>query len=130
MLPSFINERSHNTFQGKVSKEIGITKSNVLREFVQTLLAPTRVFHKKKVNEFEFLIFVIFDVLFIDVGHILDNCRSHWLPLEEWTKLFNYFILQLMVFMSLEKNFFRKKNKYYIVLHVFSYCRIVAYFHL
>ena len=30
-----------------VSKGIKVTKSNVLREFVMTLLASTRVFHKK-----------------------------------------------------------------------------------
>ena len=34
-------------FQGKVTKEIGVTKSNVFKEFVMTLLASTRVFHKK-----------------------------------------------------------------------------------
>ena len=57
--------------QRKALKEIDVTKSNVLREFVMTLLASTRVFHQKKVNEF--LIFVIFYVLFVDVRHILDN---------------------------------------------------------
>ena len=56
-----------------------------------TLLASTRFFQKKKVNEF--LIFVIFDFLFVDVRHIQDNCRSQGLPLEEWTNLFNFFIL-------------------------------------
>ena len=39
-----------------------------------TLLASTRVFHKKKTNEF--LIFVIFEGLFVDVRHIPDNCKS------------------------------------------------------
>ena len=33
-------------------KGIGVTKSNVLREFVLTLLASSRVFHKTKVNDF------------------------------------------------------------------------------
>ena len=37
-------------FKRKVSKGIGVTKSNVLKEFVITLLASNRVFHKKKVN--------------------------------------------------------------------------------
>ena len=55
-----------------------------------TLRTSTRVIHKK-VNEF--LIFVIFDVLFVNVRHILDNCRSQRLPLEEWTNLFKIFIL-------------------------------------
>ena len=32
----------------KVSKGIGVTKSNVFKEFVMTLLASTLVFHKKK----------------------------------------------------------------------------------
>ena len=64
-----------------MAKRIGVRKSNVLREFVMTLLASTRVFHKKKVNEF--LFFVIFDVLFVDVRHIMDNCSSRGLPLEE-----------------------------------------------
>ena len=40
----------HYFCQGKLSKAIGVTKSNVLRESVMTLLAFTRVFHKKKVN--------------------------------------------------------------------------------
>ena len=52
------------------------------------LPASTRVFHRKKLNDF--LIFVIFDVLFVDVKHILDNCRSEGLCLEEWTNLFNF----------------------------------------
>ena len=56
-----------------------------------TLLASTRVFHKKKVNEF--LIFVIFDVLFVDVRLILANCRSQGLLLEEWMNLFKFFPL-------------------------------------
>ena len=34
--------------QGKVSKGIGVTKSNVFKGLVMTLLASTRVFHKKK----------------------------------------------------------------------------------
>ena len=54
-----------------MSKRIGVSKSNVLREFIMSLLASTRVFHTKKANEF--LIFVIFDVLFVDGSHILDN---------------------------------------------------------
>ena len=64
--------------QGKVSKGIVVTKSNVFKEFVMNLLASTRVFHKKSK-----LIFVIFDVLFVDVRLVLDNCRSQGLPLEE-----------------------------------------------
>ena len=36
--------------QRKVSKAIGVAKSNVFKDFVMTLLASTRVFHKKKVN--------------------------------------------------------------------------------
>ena len=78
------HERSHKTFQTKVSKEIGVTKSNVFKEFLLTLLASTQVFHKK-VNKF--LIFVIIDVLFVDLRLILDNCRSQELHLEEWTNL-------------------------------------------
>ena len=49
-----------------------------------TLLASTR---KNK------SIFVIVDVLFVDIRHILHNCNSQWLPFEEYTKLFNYSIL-------------------------------------
>ena len=55
-----------------------------------TLLASTQVFHKK-INEF--LIFVIFDVLYVDVRHILDKCRPQGLLLEDWTNLFKIFIL-------------------------------------
>ena len=69
---------------------IGVTISNVLGEFVMILLASTWVF-TKKVNEF--LIFVIFDVLFVDVRHILDNCKSQGLHLEEQTNQFKFFIL-------------------------------------
>ena len=64
-------------------------KSNVFKEFVMPSLASTRVFHKTN----EFLIFVIFDVLFVDVRHTLDNCRSEGFPLEEWTNIFKFFIL-------------------------------------
>ena len=53
----------------------------VFIDFVMNLLASTRVFNKKKVNYF--LIFVIFDVLFVDVRPVLANCRSRGLPLEE-----------------------------------------------
>ena len=73
-----------------MSKGIEVTKFNVLREFVMTLLASTRVFHKK-INEF--LVFVIIDLLFVDVRHILDSCRSQELPLEEKTNLFYLAIL-------------------------------------
>ena len=83
-------------------------------------------FSQKKVNEF--FIFVIFDVLFIDVRHILDNCRSQMRPLGEWTNLFNFFILQLMAFISMEINFFPKKKKLQI-LRFFLFCLIVVYFH-
>ena len=38
--------------QGMVSKGIGVTKSKVFKEFVMTLLASTRVFHKKKLINF------------------------------------------------------------------------------
>ena len=72
-----------------MSKGIGVTKFNFLGEFVMTLLASTRVFHK--INEF--LIFVIFDVLYVDVRHILDKCRPQGLLLEDWTNLFKIFIL-------------------------------------
>ena len=65
-------------------------------------------FSQKKVNDF--LIFVIFDLVFVDKRHILDNYRSQRLPVEEWTNLFNFFIMQLMAFMSLEINFFPKKT--------------------
>ena len=44
-------------------------------------------------KKIEFLIFVIFDVLFVDVRHILDNFRSQGLLLEEWTNLFIFFVL-------------------------------------
>ena len=73
-----------------MSKGIGVTKSNVSREFGTTSLVSTRVF-QKKVNEF--LNFVVFDVRFVDVRHTLDNCRSHRLHLEEWANLFKFFIL-------------------------------------
>ena len=52
-------------------KGIGVPKS-FFKEFVMTLLASTPVFHKKKIS----LIFVIFDVLFVDARNILDNYRS------------------------------------------------------
>ena len=63
-----------------MSKEIGVTKSNILREFVLTLLGSTRVFQKKVIDYF---IFVIIEVLFVDVRLVLDNSRSRRFPLEE-----------------------------------------------
>ena len=53
-----------------------------------TVLASTRVFHKTKKL---FLDFVIFDILFVAVSHILDTCRSQGLILDEKTNLFNLF---------------------------------------
>ena len=53
---------------------IGVPKS--FKEFVMTLLASTPVFHKKKKTN---VIFVIFDVLFVDARNILDNYRSRGL---------------------------------------------------
>ena len=38
----------------EVVKKIGVTKSNGFKEFVMTLLASTRVFHKKCKLNFEF----------------------------------------------------------------------------
>ena len=70
-------------------KGIGFTKSNVYNEVVMTLLATTRVFHKK---ESQFFIFVFFFlVFFVDMRYILDNCKSQMLPLEKMN-LFNCFI--------------------------------------
>ena len=60
-----------------VSKGIGVTKSNGFKEFVMILLALTWIFYKKSKLVFDF---VIFDVLFVDLGHILDNFRSQRLP--------------------------------------------------
>ena len=62
LLPGLVNYslRWHYFCQGKVPKGIGVTKSNVFKEFVMILLASTRVFHKK--SQF-ILISVIFDVL-------------------------------------------------------------------
>ena len=64
-------------------------KSKVFKEFVDYWLPHG--FFTQKVNEF--LIFVIFDFLFVDVRHIRDNCRSQGLPLEEWKNLFKFFVL-------------------------------------
>ena len=66
--------------QGTVSKEIGVTNSDVFKELVLTSLAPKRVFQKKSKL---FLICFIFDVLFGDVGYIPENYRSQRLPLKE-----------------------------------------------
>ena len=33
----------------------------------------------------------MFDVLIVDIRQILDNCNSHGLLLEEYTKLINFF---------------------------------------
>ena len=111
-----------------MSKGIGVTKSNVLREIVVTLLASTRVFHKKKVNEF--LIFVIFDVLFVDVRHILiiAGLKGFLWRMDEPIKLFHFVINGFHVFGN--KFFYLKKKKQ--VLHnfaFFSFFLIVAYFH-
>ena len=59
----------------------GLVSQNLIffKEFVMTLLASTRVFHKKSQLNF----FVIFDVLFVDVRLFLDNGRFRGLPLDE-----------------------------------------------
>ena len=51
------------------------------KDFVMTLLASTPLFH---IN----LIFVIFDVLFVDARNILDNYRSRGFPFHEKTTIF------------------------------------------
>ena len=57
--------------QGKVSKGIGVTKCNVYKRIRYEFTGFDIGFSQKKVTEF--LIFVIFDVLFVDVRHILGN---------------------------------------------------------
>ena len=54
LLPGLVNLRLKMKIvcQKKVTKRIGVTKSNVFKEFAKTLLASIRVFHKKKVNNF------------------------------------------------------------------------------
>ena len=75
-----------------MSKGIGVTKSKFLRELISSDFTGFHTgFSQKKINEF--LIFVIFDVLFVDLRHILDNCTSQGLPLEEWMNLLNFLIL-------------------------------------
>ena len=59
---------------------ISLTKFNVFKDFVITLLSSTRVFHKK-LNRF--LIFAKFYVLFVDVRYILDNSRSQGFLLKD-----------------------------------------------
>ena len=61
---------------GKVSKGIGDPKSIFFKEFVMTLLASTPVCHKKKkIN----LIFVIFDVLFVEPRQIASLKGFLWM---------------------------------------------------
>ena len=49
LLPGLVNLRLKMTLflSRKVSKGIGVTKSKIFIEFVMTLLASIRVFHKK-----------------------------------------------------------------------------------
>ena len=60
--------------QVKVSKGIGVTKSNVSGRNCYESTGFDTGFSQ---------IFVIFAVLFVGVSHILDNYRSQKLPLEE-----------------------------------------------
>ena len=96
-------------------KGIGVTKSIVFNEFVMTLVASTRVFHKK-VNQFS--IFVIFYFLFVYVRYILYNCRSQGLHLEEQRNLFMFSFL-----INAFGNIFFFENKYYLIL-LFSFLSI------
>ena len=70
----------------KFSKEIGVTQSYVFKEFIDFTGFDT----ENKLNSF--LTFVMSVVLFVDVRHILDNCKLQSLLLEEYTNPFNYFI--------------------------------------
>ena len=74
---SLITDKKCYWCQKKVSKGIGVIKSNVFKQFVMALLASTRVYSPKK-----FLVFVNFEI-FLDVKHILHNCRSQELSLDE-----------------------------------------------
>ena len=71
-------------------KEIDVTKSNVFKEFVMTLLASTRVFDKKSKLVFDFCHFLRF---FVEVRYILDICRSQGLPKSQGNNKGNYFVI-------------------------------------
>ena len=58
----------------------------------------------------------IFDVLFVDVRHILKIYRSRF--------LFNYLILQVMAFMTLKIIVF-EKYKFYLILPFFSFVLLI-----
>ena len=63
-----------------------MSQNQFFKECLMTLLTLTPVFPKKMLYN---LIFVIFDVRFLDGRHILDNCSSQTLPLDELTTLIN-----------------------------------------
>ena len=54
LLHSLVNYRHNMTILLSIEgvKEVGVTKTNVFKELVMTLLASTWVFHKKKENKF------------------------------------------------------------------------------
>ena len=81
----------HYCCQKKVPKTVGITKFYVLKNLLCLYWLRHRFFSHKKIYFSYF--FVIIDVRFIDVRHILDICKSDGILLEELTNLFNYFIL-------------------------------------
>ena len=56
----------------------------------------------------------------------MDNCRSQELPMDEKTNLFNYIILKLMSFMTLEVLLFRKNQNYYLILTIFLFDQLVT----
>ena len=52
-----------------------MTISNTFKGIVMILLISKKFFHKKKEISF-FFIFVVFYFFFVDLGLIVDNCRS------------------------------------------------------
>ena len=65
------------------------------------------------------MVFVKFDVLFVDIRHVLDIWKSQGLSLKEETVVFNFCVIN--GFHDFGNNFFSKKNKYNLILPVFLF---------
>ena len=69
-----------------------------------------------------FLFFVIFHVLLVDVRHIWDNSRFHGLSLNQYMKQFNFFTFVIKGFHDFRSIFLsKKKQKFYFSLLFFVY---------
>ena len=116
LLPSLVTYRSHMTLFSSMKNASVQNLTFLKKKFVINLLASTRVF--SKTCKLLFIFLSVFDVLLLDVRHIVNNYLSQWLPVDEQKNQFNYFVFFVANDIhDFKTNCFRKKNKTKLLLN-------------